>query len=177
MKTKIAVISLALASLASGAAQAYDRTAAVYYDQARVVDVRPVKELVRVAAPQQECWTQPVRHVRQTGPSTGAYTLSGTLLGGVLGNQIGKGDGRKVATVVGSVAGAMVGNSMGQSRQRTEVYTSQEQHCQTVDRFYEEERHAGYRVTYRYQGRDYTRHMDYDPGSTVRVRVAVDAAD
>lgn len=177
MKTRYAAIPLALAALTTGAAQAFDRPGGVFYDQARVVDVRPVKELVRVAAPAQECWTQPVRHVQQTGPSTGAYTLSGAMIGGVLGNQIGKGDSRNAATVVGGVAGAVIDNSMAQSRQQTRVYTTQEQQCQTVERFYEEERHVGYRVTYRYQGQEYTRTMPYDPGRTVRVRVSVDPID
>lgn len=75
------------------------------------------------------------------------------------------------------MAGAVIGNSMAQSRQQTRVYTTQEQQCQTVERFYEEERHVGYRVTYRYQGQEYTRTMPYDPGRTVRVRVSVDPID
>ncbi len=178
MKLRLTVLSLTLAGMAmGGAAQAYDRPSGVFYDQARVVDVRPVIEVVRVAAPGQECWTEPVRHVQQTGPDTGMYTLTGTIIGGVLGNQIGKGNGRRTATAVGTVAGAMIGSDMARSRQQTRVYTTHEQHCRTVERFYEEERHAGYRVTYRYRGQEYTRTMAYDPGDTVRVRVAVDPAD
>jgi uncharacterized protein YcfJ len=178
MKKRFALIPLALAGLAvSGVAQAYDRHGGVFYDQARVVDVRPIKEIVRVASPQQECWTEPVRHVQRTGPDSGAYALTGTLIGGVLGNQIGKGDTRRAATAVGAVAGAVIGSDMARNRQQTRVYTTHEQHCRVVDRFYEEERHAGYRVTYRYQGKEYTRNMAYHPGSTVRVKVAVDLAD
>lgn len=178
MKSRFSLIPAALAGMAlAGAAQAYDRPGGMFYDQARVVDVRPIVEVVRVAAPQQECWTEPVRHVHRTGPDGGAYALTGTLIGGVLGNQIGKGDTRRAATAVGAVAGAMIGSDMARNRQQTRVYTAQEEHCRMVDRFYEEERHAGYRVTYRYQGQEYTRTMAYDPGSTVRVRVSVDPAD
>jgi uncharacterized protein YcfJ len=178
MKPRFVLIPLALATLTLGsAAQAYDRPGGVFYDEARVVDVRPVKELVRVAAPQEECWTEPVRHVHRSGPDTGTYALTGTLIGGVLGNQIGKGDTRRAATAVGAVAGAMIGSDMARSRQQTQVYTTQEQYCQVVDRFYEEERHVGYRVTYRYKGQDYTRTMAHHPGRTVRVRVTVDPAE
>ena len=178
MKTRILLTSLALAGLAvGGAAQAYDRPGGVFYDQARVVDVRPIKEIVRVASPREECWTEPVRHVHRTGPDTGTYALTGTIIGGVLGHQIGKGDTRRAATAIGTVAGAMIGADMARNRQQTQVYTAHEQHCRVVNRYYEEERHAGYRVTYRYQGREYTRNMSYNPGSTVRVRVSVAPAD
>lgn len=178
MKPVFALIPLTLAGIAlSGAVQAYDRPGGVFYDTARVVDVRPIKEVVRVASPHQECWTEPVRHVHRTGPDSGAYALTGTLIGGVLGNQIGRGDTRRAATAVGAVAGAVIGSDMARNRQQTRVYTSHEQHCQVVDRYYEEERHAGYRVTYRYQGQEYTRNMAHHPGSTVRVRVAVDPMD
>jgi uncharacterized protein YcfJ len=178
MNTAIAVTALALAALTAAAgAKAYDRPGGVFYDQARVVDVRPIREVVRVAAPHQECWSEPVRHVHRSGPDTGVYALTGTVIGGVLGNQIGKGNGRKAATAVGSVAGALIGSDMARNRQQTRVIATEERHCRTVERFYEEERHAGYRVTYRYHGQDYTRTMDYDPGSTVRVRVAVDPVD
>ena len=80
MKSRFSLIPVALAGMAlAGAAQAYDRPGGMFYDQARVVDVRPIVEVVRVAAPQQECWTEPVRHVHRTGPDGGAYVMVSCL--------------------------------------------------------------------------------------------------
>ena len=46
--------------------------------------------------------------------------------------------------------------------------------CGWVERREPVRRITGYRVTYRYQGRDYTRIMDRPPGEYVPVRVALD---
>ena len=40
-----------------------------------------------------------------------------------------------------------------------------------------EERIDGYRVTYEYNGREYTTRMPYDPGERIKVRVAVAPAE
>jgi uncharacterized protein YcfJ len=40
-----------------------------------------------------------------------------------------------------------------------------------------EERIEGYRVTYEYNGREYTTRMPYDPGERIKVRVAVAPAE
>ena len=40
-----------------------------------------------------------------------------------------------------------------------------------------EERIDGYRVTYEYNGREYTTRLPYDPGERIRVRVAVAVAE
>jgi uncharacterized protein YcfJ len=48
-----------------------------------------------------------------------------------------------------------------------------EQRCGVQEEVRFEERVRGYRVSYRYRGRDYVTEMPYDPGP--RLRVAVEA--
>jgi len=172
------LIAATLGSAAGGTHARDGNRQGGYYDDAQVVQVRPVREIVRVAQPQQECWSEAVRYPEPGGADAGAYMVTGTLIGGVLGNQAVRGKGRRAATVAGTVAGAMVGNSIGQRQQQGYGYGHivQEQRCRTSERWYEEERNAGYEVTYRYQGREFTRMMDYDPGSRVRVWVDVAVA-
>jgi uncharacterized protein YcfJ len=57
--------------------------------------------------------------------------------------------------------------------------TTQEvvQRCEVRYEDQYEERIDGYRVTYEYNGREYTTRMPYDPGSKIRVRVAVAPAE
>lgn len=49
-----------------------------------------------------------------------------------------------------------------------------EQHCRTTTNWRDTDRIMGYDVTYRYGGREYTTHMDHDPGARLRVRVNYD---
>lgn len=140
-----------------------------YYDQAKVVEVVPIREVVRLNTPHQECWTEEVEHARHYEDPT--YTIAGSILGGVVGHQFGGGSGRHVATAAGSVLGAVIGHDIGRGHDRT--YTTVERHCRTVNDYREEERIVGYRVTYDYGGRTYTTDMDRRPGRFVRVRVSV----
>jgi uncharacterized protein YcfJ len=45
------------------------------------------------------------------------------------------------------------------------------QRCRTV--YDSRDEITGYNVAYRYQGRDYTTRMAYDPGPTMRVQVSL----
>ena len=148
----------------------------VFFDKARVVDVVPIRELVRVDTPRRECWQDEVERTHHHG-ETATYTLIGTIIGGVVGNQFGKGKGRKVATVAGTLIGAAVGSDIGKQKDYAQPYTVQEQHCRVADEFYEEERTVGYRVTYKYRGRTFTQRMHEHPDKYVRIRVALDVAE
>jgi uncharacterized protein YcfJ len=150
------------------------------YEYARVVHVEPIVRRVSVETPRRECWdeTQYVEsrpHI--SDPAVGGRTLLGGIIGGVIGHQFGSGSGRDAATI----AGAVIGSGVGYDSARRAVGTTTEervvQRCATrYERDYEE-RIDGYRVTYEYNGREFTTQMPYDPGATMRVRVAVAPAE
>lgn len=147
---------------------------------AKVVKVRPIYREVRVVEPVRECWSEPVREVREIryerGNRTG-NTLAGAIIGGVIGHQIGKGRGRKLATAVGTVVGAQLGHDAagsGGSRASRSVHTRVEEVCERSERVRYEEEIEGYRVTYRYQGEKHTIRMPYDPGKRIKLKLRVE---
>lgn len=166
-----------LVALLPGAALAADFT-----DTAKVVSSTPVRE--RVSEPKQECWTETVSStgtVTKSAPveerSIGGAVVGG-VIGGVIGSQVGQGSGNTVATAAGAIAGTIIGdrvanqNSQRQAQATEQVpQTREERRCRQVESFREVIR--GYDVTYRYNGRDITTRLPYDPGNTVRVSVSV----
>lgn len=146
-------------------------------DYARVIDVDPIVRRVRVTTPDRECWNETQEVAPRPSSSTGSVIL-GTLIGGVIGHQIGHNhrDGH-VATVGGAIAGAAIGNQIGQQRaarnSQAVPYERTVERCNVVYRDDYEERIDGYRVTYVYNGREYTTRMPYDPGNRIRVDVNV----
>ena len=165
-----------LAAISSGSVWASD-----FVDTAKVISSAPVYE--RVSEPRQECWNETVN-------STGVVTrpapveersiggaLIGGVVGGVVGNQVGQGTGNTVATAAGAIAGAIIGDRVAnppsqQTQQTSQVpQTRQEQHCRQVENYRDVIR--GYNVTYRYNGRDITTRLPYQPGDTVQVGVGV----
>lgn len=150
------------------------------YDYARVVHVEPIVHRVRVETPRRECWDE-TRYVESrphlSDPAVGGRTLLGGIIGGVIGHQFGSGRGRDAATIAGAVIGSGVGYDS--ARRRAEVGTQERvvQRCATrYERDYEE-RIDGYRVTYEYNGREFTTRLPYDPGDRMRVRVDVAPAE
>ena len=121
------------------------------------------------------------------GNGTGA--VLGGLVGAALGNTVGSGDGRRAATVVGAVIGASIGHNIQNGgydpryqdrdderyRRGYGGYDSRGEieRCRTVVDYQQDERVAGYRVTYEYAGRRYETITDYHPGNQLRVRVDV----
>lgn len=154
------------------------------YDWAEVVDVDPIYRDVHVSVPRQECRTEayevPVRGRGADRDAAGPMILGG-LIGAVIGHQFGHGGGRNVGTAAGAVVGAAIGHDA--ARRRSDEYgargypavrTAEREVCRTR---YEERLDReidGYRVTYRYNGRDYRTQLPYEPGERLRVRVAVD---
>jgi len=157
-------VSLALAGAVSLPAAAED----VYYDTARVIAVTPQTE--RVNMPRQECRTEYVRESRASADRDLGGAIIGGIAGGLLGSQIGKGNGRVAGAAVGAATGAIVGDRIDNSGERS-YSTRPVERCVTVDDWQTVQR--GYQVTYRFNGREYTTQMPYDPGSTLRIRVAV----
>ena len=144
-------------------------------DWARVTHVEPIITTHLVNHPREECWTRPVRervlHRRQ-GDALPA--IVGGSLGGFLGHHLGEGRNRRAATIAGAALGAGLGHGLSVQR-RTEVRyrTEHVRQCELVDDYREVEEIDGYRVSYRYRGRDFTRRMDYHPGARIRVNVRV----
>jgi uncharacterized protein YcfJ len=169
--------SLALAVLAACGIQSAN--AVDFTDVAPVVGSAPIYE--RINAPRQECWNEQVT-TYQPAPSSGGSPLGaiiGGIAGGVLGHQVGSGRGNAAATGVGAVAGAVIGDKVdpnggvfgGNNGNATVAQNQVVQRCRTVDNWQEVVR--GYNVTYRYNGRDTTVRMAYDPGPNVNVAVGV----
>lgn len=161
-----------LAAVSSGSAVAAD-----YVDTAKVISSRAVFE--RVSEPKQECWNETVNStgtVTQSG--SGEHSIGGALLGGliggVVGSQVGQGHGNTAATGAGAIAGAIIGDHVANQNAQQTVQvpqTREEQHCRQVENYRDVIR--GYDVTYRYNGREISTRMPYQPGTTVRVGVSV----
>jgi uncharacterized protein YcfJ len=187
LKLKLAVAGLLVC--VAGTAAASPRGAKPGIDYARVVDVAPIVQRVRIQAPARECWQeieyQTYRHetyvpgqpgrVRTAGP-----TIAGGLIGGVVGRQFGGGSGRDAMTVVGALVGASMGNQAaingahaGSTRVAYEQRPVTVERCQTTTSYHEEERIQGYRVTYVYAGREYQTTTASHPGTRIPVRVTV----
>ena len=166
-KTKTLMI-IALSTTFAFASTAQARNAG--YDYAKVTRVTPIVETYEVATPRDECWQEPVEH-RVERPSP-AGAIIGGIIGGVVGSRFGRGDGRHAAIIGGTIAGAGIGQTLG--RHGEERYTTTEQRCRTETSYHTEQRTIGYRVHYRYHGRDYETRMDRAPGARIRVRVSVE---
>jgi uncharacterized protein YcfJ len=150
------------------------------YDYAPVTRVDPIVRQVRVETPRRECWdeTRVVEsrpHISE--PAVGGRTLLGGIIGGVIGHQIGSGRGRDAATIAGAVIGSGVGYDSARRRAGTSSEERVVERCATRYEHEYEERIDGYRVTYEYNGREFTTRMPYDPGEKIRVRVAVAPAE
>lgn len=172
----IAAASLVLATTAAAWAGPRQRDAQPYefYDQARVVSSTPIYE--EFNEPRNECWTEQVSHEAPRDRSYGGAILGG-IVGGILGNQVGKGTGKTVATAVGAATGAMVGDN-ADNRGRaagTHMQTQEVERCRSVDNW--SRRVAGYEVVYRFQGRNYSTVLPYDPGNSLRLKVNVSVAE
>ncbi len=141
--------------------------------RAKVRSVEPEYRWVRVNRPETHCWDEAVY-------SDGEYDdilpmIVGGAVGGALGHQVGGGRGKDVATVAGAIAGTLIGHRMsdhhGRPRKRYE------RRCETENHWVEERERVGYRVTYRFAGREFTTLMDRRPGKWIDVRVNLEPLD
>jgi uncharacterized protein YcfJ len=161
--TRIFVSSVALLA-AAASAQAYE-------GYARVVAVTPL--VTTVDHPTQNCWTE---YQQRSGYRTPEHSYGGAVLGGVagglLGSRFGEGNGRVALAAVGAAVGAITGDRLANQGHGGEVTaTVPVQRCDRVDNY--ETRTTGYRVTYEYEGRQFTTTLPYNPGSQLRVNVEV----
>lgn len=190
----ISAAVLGIATIGAASAQSFS-------DTAQVVSAQPIYE--RVSTPRQDCWNETVTMDRRTpsagyqdvgyapAPSSersvGAGTVLGAIIGGVVGHQFGNSSrGRDHGTVAGAVVGGLLGNTIENSQPRGYATTNYDpqparvdytpetrtvQRCQTINDTRDQV--TGYNVTYRFNGREYTTRMPYDPGPTINVRVSV----
>lgn len=173
MKTRFATLLSGAALLA-----AHSASAATTFEEAEVLESRPIYRIVEISSPQQECWEEEVvrqdRHYRDRSATPG---ILGMVIGGALGNAVGhNSSSRKVGTVVGAILGGSIARDVrraNESRNST-VYVDTEERCRTVYNTREEEKLVGYDVSYVYNGVERTVRMPEDPGATVRVRVDVE---
>lgn len=194
-KSSICMAATAIVSLCSAFSLAH---AAEFDDFARVVSVTPQVEQINV--PRQECRTEyeaTPRHsqrererdrdrdYRGENERSAGGAIVGGLAGGLLGSQVGGGNGKIAAAAVGAITGAIVGdrieNGSGNNynnsynnnyRNGQESYASRPvRQCRTIDNW--ETRTSGYAVTYEYLNRTYTSIMPYDPGSRIKLHVAL----
>ena len=184
--TSLTVTSVAMASPPESNyrhARKYHREDARNYqsdfEYARVVDVEPVVKQVRIETPRREC-RDTIRTVESkpsiSDPGVGGRTLLGGIIGGVVGHQFGSGRGNDAATIAGAVIGSRVGYDSA-TRGASTVEEQVVQRCAVRYETEYEERVEGYRVTYEFNGREYTTRLPYDPGKRIKVRVAVAPAE
>ena len=162
--TNLHRLSVALATLAALPVHAAD-----YTDTASVVSTTPIIE--RIREPRQECTSEmPPQRTQQAERSVMAPIIGG-VAGALLGSTVGRGSGRDAAMAAGAIAGAIVGDRIDNQP----VAEAPIQRCRTVETIRETTR--GYTVVYRYNGRDVSTTLPYDPGPTVRVGVGVIGSD
>ena len=168
--------TLSLSAVYAGDYRGRAQDAGAYYAYAHVTEVQPIMRTVQVTTPRESCWDEPVRQtVYSPGPHRSfTSTVVGGIIGGVVGNQFGSGSGRDAMTVGGALLGASIGRDAAY-RRHAHARTSyvNERRCEVEEIVHEEQRLEGYRVYYKFQGRNYMTQTARDPGKRIRLRVQV----
>jgi len=165
------------------------------YDYAKVIDVQPVIEIVRVPEDRQVCREVPVQRrvteYRSPGPA-----IFGAILGGIIGNQLSRGHGhghgykygrghgyrhgyghsynRTAATIAGATIGGVIATGVQYRKYPAKYYSDITQVCNTETSWRSEERVVAWDVSWKYRGQIYHSRMDEPPGERIRIRVSVD---
>ena len=146
-----------------------------YYTYGEVIAAEPIIRRTVETIPHEEC--RPVhrqRVIRRNHHHNSALpTLVGSLLGGLIGHQFGGGRGKKALTVAGALAGASIASNSAHRQEDRYTHHAVRQRCTVTEEVREVESIEGYLVTYRYQGREFTRTTVAHPGSRIRLRVKV----
>jgi uncharacterized protein YcfJ len=122
----------------------------------RVFEASVISANAVYATPQQRCWVERGRVVREPNA---AGALVGGVIGGILGHQIGSGANRDVATVGGAVAGAVIGANV--DRERGPVQRCASVPPQGAPEYWD--------VTYEFRGTAHRVQTTSAPGPTVTV--------
>ena len=145
-----------------------------HYVYAKVVNVKPVFEILQVPERYQVCEQRPVKRrvaeYRSPGPA-----IFGAILGGVIGNQLARGHGhyndRSAATIAGAAIGGVVGSEIQYAKYPARYYTERAPVCRTQTDWRREERIVAWDVTWKYRGRIHHSRMAERPGKHIRVRI------
>ena len=163
----IGVIAGAVAVTAIGAVATTQYGLNPLADYADVVAVEPnvkTSQVAREVCRDEEVARQaPVKDEKRI-----AGTAIGAVVGGVLGHQVGDGSGKDLATVAGAVAGGYAGSKVQKGMQERNTETVTEQRCSTV--YDTESSLEGYKVTYRFDGKEAVVIMDHEPGKRLRIK-------
>jgi uncharacterized protein YcfJ len=157
----------------SGAAQAGHGDG--FTTRARVLSSVPIYETI--SEPRRECWTETVGYETRgyrDGSGTGSAII-GAIAGGLLGSTVGKGDGKVAAAAVGAATGAVVGDRWNRSGTRYESVPQEVERCRVHNDY--REIVTGYDVRYRFQGREYTTRLPYEPGKWLTLDVDFSVAE
>lgn len=158
-------------SLASGTTMADDDHD--FRDRAKVISSTPIYE--QISEPRRECRTEyESRETYRNGNNTGGAIL-GAVVGGLVGSTVGRGNGKVAAAAVGAATGAVVGdrwNDRGGGYARDEYPVER---CRVSENYRQEL--VGYDVTYRYNGRNFSTRLPYDPGEWLSLNVNFSVAD
>ena len=134
---------------------------------AEVVEAKPLTKTIET--PRQACHDEQVTREKPIKDEHKvAGTAIGAVIGGLLGNQVGGGNGKKLATVAGAAAGGYAGNRVQDKMQKADTETATESKCETVTD--KSTVPAGYRVTYKLNGKTTVVHMSHDPGSRIPLK-------
>jgi uncharacterized protein YcfJ len=176
MKARTLNITLIAAMLAaSGAAQAGRGDGDGFTTRAKVLASTPVYDTIN--EPRRECWTETADHETRSyrdGNNTGGAIL-GAIAGGLIGSTVGKGNGKVAAAAVGAATGAVVGDRWNDGGNRYESHPREVERCRTRDNF--RQVISGYDVRYRFDGREYSTRLPYDPGKWLTLNVSFSVAD
>jgi uncharacterized protein YcfJ len=148
-----------------------------FYDDAKVIKVKPIYRQHADYYPQKHCWNEQVYHERRDDHYDYVPAITGAIIGGVVGNQFGKGGGKDAMTVAGALLGGAVGHNIGNDHHRRDGYTTTERRCEYRDDYRPRKQLDGYRVKYRYKGKVFHTRTREHPGRWIRVRVTVDPRD
>ena len=151
------------------------------YDYARVIDVEPVIEFVRIPEDHQLCREVPVQR-RVAEYRSPAPAIFGAIVGGIIGNQLSRGHGHKyrhghdraAATVAGAAIGGVIGSEIQYSKYPARYYTENTRVCGIETSWRREERVVAWDVSWKYRGRIYHSRMVEPPGKRIWIRVNVD---
>jgi uncharacterized protein YcfJ len=198
------IIAATLSVFSSAAMADYNRVPTERFTEyAKVLDVQPVYQEIRLREPQQQCWKEQERHIvgyeritqsgnRRPNRNSAGNTIVGGLIGGVIGNQLGRGHSnrsRTGATVAGAIIGSAIGNESNQQSSRNGRYRNTEQvqstpiyeirnveRCKRTVELRTESQLQHYNVTYLYKGRKFVTQLPRDPGKRLELQVSVSPA-
>jgi len=141
------------------------------YEYAQVINVQTVYETYQVPQNRRVCTNDNRSNRYSSRRGNGGGAVIGGIIGGLIGNRFGKGHGRDAATAAGILAGAAIGSNAKRNNYNNG------RHCYTKTEYYNEQRIAGYDVSYDYNGRTYQTRLQNHPGDRLRVQVSVQVAE